>query len=208
MMVGSPVYPTPLRMIRAVESEGCTLLKTGSAVVRQLMTDPSNAAKVDAIDTSTLRCATFCAEPVSVEVHKYSHDHITEKFINSYWATEHGAMVFSRDVAAPNGLTRRGVISRTRGRGRFRGSPPRSTRSPATWSSRGRTHRSRSPSLAMSKTFTTRIGAEICPSTKRRTGQRTAAVSCRATSREPRARRAAGSPFTACLLYTSPSPRD
>ena len=110
VMVGSPVYPTPLRMIRAVESEGCTLLKTGSAVVRQLMTDPSNAAKVDAIDTSTLRCATFCAEPVSVEVHKYSHDHITDKFINSYWATEHGAMVFSRDVAAPNGLTRRGVI--------------------------------------------------------------------------------------------------
>jgi len=110
VMVGSPVYPTPLRMIRAVESEGCTLLKTGSAVVRQLMTDPSNAAKVDAIDTSTLRCATFCAEPVSVEVHKYSHDHITDKFINSYWATEHGSMVFSRDVAAPNGLTRRGVI--------------------------------------------------------------------------------------------------
>ena len=108
VMVGSPVFPTPLRMIQTVQREKCTLLKTGSAVVRQLMTDPGNAAKVDAVDTSTLRCATFCAEPVSVEVHKYSHDHITDKFINSYWATEHGSMVFSRDVSVANGLKKEG----------------------------------------------------------------------------------------------------
>ena len=164
------------------------------------MTDPSNAAKVDAIDTSTLRCATFCAEPVSVEVHKYSHDHITDKFINSYWATEHGAMVFSRDVAAPNGLTARGVIK----------SDARTW--PLPWVSAALDSESsdvviagpypslkRSPSLETLKTFMTKIGAEICPSTKRRTGQRTAAVSYRATWREPRARRAAGSPFTAGL---------
>jgi acyl-coenzyme A synthetase/AMP-(fatty) acid ligase len=100
VMVGSPVYPTPLRMLEAVASERCSLLKTGSAVVRQLMTDPSNAAKLDAVDTSSLRCATFCAEPVSVEVHRYAHAHITDRFINSYWATEHGGMVFSRDVAS------------------------------------------------------------------------------------------------------------
>ena len=111
VMVGSPVFPTPLRMIQTVQREKCTLLKTGSAVVRQLMTDPGNAAKVDAVDTSTLRCAIFCAEPVSVEVHKYSHDHITDKFINSYWATEHGSMVFSRDVSVANGLKKKGAIS-------------------------------------------------------------------------------------------------
>jgi acyl-coenzyme A synthetase/AMP-(fatty) acid ligase/acyl-CoA thioesterase FadM len=100
VMVGSPVYPTPMRMIHAVASERCSLLKTGSAVVRQLMTDPANAARLDAVDTSSLRCATFCAEPVSVEVHEFAHAHITDRFINSYWATEHGAMVFSRDVAS------------------------------------------------------------------------------------------------------------
>ena len=100
MMVGSPVHPTPLRMIETVASERVHILKTGSAVVRQLMTDPSNAARLDAIDTSCLRCATFCAEPVSVEVHRYAHAHITPAFINSYWATEHGGMVFSRDVSS------------------------------------------------------------------------------------------------------------
>jgi len=99
MMVGSPVYPSPLRMIETVASERCTILKTGSAVVRQLMTDTANAAKLDALDTSCLRCATFCAEPVSMEVHKYGHKHITNNFINSYWATEHGSMVLSRDVS-------------------------------------------------------------------------------------------------------------
>ena len=36
------MYPTPLRMIRAVESEGCTLFKR-AARWWQLMTDPSNA---------------------------------------------------------------------------------------------------------------------------------------------------------------------
>ena len=98
MMVGSPVYPAPTRMLTTVAAERCSILKTGSAVVRQLMTDPNNAAKIDAIDTSSLRCATFCAEPVSVEVHRYAHAHVTRNFINSYWATEHGGMVFSRDV--------------------------------------------------------------------------------------------------------------
>ena len=100
MMLGSPVYPTPLRTAQTVAREKCTLLKTGSAVIRQLMTDPGNAAKLDAIDTSSLRYATFCAEPVSVEVHEYAHRHITKKFINSYWATEHGGMVFSRNTTS------------------------------------------------------------------------------------------------------------
>jgi acyl-coenzyme A synthetase/AMP-(fatty) acid ligase len=100
VLVGSPVYPTPLRMVEAVAAERCTMLQTGSAVVRQLMTDPAAAARLDALDTSCLRCATFCAEPVSVEVHRYAHAHITDNFVNSYWATEHGAIVFSRDVTS------------------------------------------------------------------------------------------------------------
>ena len=94
VMVGSPVFPTPLRMIQTVQREKCTLLKTGSAVVRQLMTDPGNAAKVDAVDTSTLRCATFCAEPVSVEVLKLAiqasqHFERASAVVSSLGSTEH-----------------------------------------------------------------------------------------------------------------------
>ena len=102
LMLGSPVFPSPLRAFETIEAEGITVFKSGSAVVRQLMTDPANAARLDAIKEKTashLRVATFCAEPVSAEVHAYAQAHVTNAFINSYWATEHGSMVFSRDVS-------------------------------------------------------------------------------------------------------------
>ena len=102
LMLGSPVFPSPLRAFETIEAEGITVFKSGSAVVRQLMTDPANAARLDAIKEKTasrLRVATFCAEPVSAEVHAYAQAHVTNAFINSYWATEHGSVVFSRDVS-------------------------------------------------------------------------------------------------------------
>ena len=102
LMLGSPVFPTPLRAFETIEGERVSVFKTGSAVVRQLMTDPTNAARLDAIAARTkshLRVATFCAEPVSAEVHAYAQTHVTKRFINSYWATEHGSVVFSRDVS-------------------------------------------------------------------------------------------------------------
>ena len=36
---------------------------------------------------------------MSAEVHAYAQAHVTNAFINSYWATEHGSVVFSRDVS-------------------------------------------------------------------------------------------------------------
>ena len=102
LMLGSPVFPSPLRAFESIEKEKVTVFKSGSAVVRQLMTDPANAKRLDAVRRRTeshLRVATFCAEPVSAEVHAYAQLHVTKNFINSYWATEHGAMVFSRDVS-------------------------------------------------------------------------------------------------------------
>jgi acyl-coenzyme A synthetase/AMP-(fatty) acid ligase/acyl-CoA thioesterase FadM len=99
LLLGSPVFPSPTRAFETAASEKVAFLKTGSATIRQLMTDSTNAAKLDAIDTSSLKMATFCAEPVSAEVHAYAHQHVTKKFINSYWATEHGSMVFSRDTS-------------------------------------------------------------------------------------------------------------
>ena len=109
LMLGSPVFPSPLRAFETIETEKITVFKSGSAVVRQLMTDPANAAKLDAVKRRTeshLRVATFCAEPVSAEVHAYAQTHVTRRFINSYWATEHGSMVFSRDVSRTIAQTR------------------------------------------------------------------------------------------------------
>jgi acyl-coenzyme A synthetase/AMP-(fatty) acid ligase/acyl-CoA thioesterase FadM len=98
MMAGSPAFPSVTRPLETASAERVTLFKSGSAAIRALMTDPTNARKLDAVDLGAIRCATFCAEPVSVEVHAYAQRHATRNFINSYWATEHGAMVFSRDV--------------------------------------------------------------------------------------------------------------
>ena len=101
LMLGSPVFPSPLRAFETIEAEGITVFKSGSAVVRQLMTDPPTrrAWTPSRKNRVRLRVATFCAEPVSAEVHAYAQAHVTNAFINSYWATEHGSVVFSRDVS-------------------------------------------------------------------------------------------------------------
>ena len=128
-------------MLTTVEAERCTILKTGRAVVRQLMTDPNNAAKVDAIDTSTLRCATFCAEPVSVEVHgtRTRTSRQLHQLVLGHRARRHG--VQQGDV--------RRTISRQAPDTRAWRLPWVSVAldpSPATWSSPVRTRPSRSPS--------------------------------------------------------------
>ena len=46
-------------------------------------------------DMSSLKAGTFCAEPVSPAVQQFAMDNICSHYINSYWATEHGGIVFS-----------------------------------------------------------------------------------------------------------------
>jgi acrylyl-CoA reductase (NADPH)/3-hydroxypropionyl-CoA dehydratase/3-hydroxypropionyl-CoA synthetase len=44
---------------------------------------------------SQLKAGTFCAEPVSPAVQQFAMDNVCGHYINSYWATEHGGIVFS-----------------------------------------------------------------------------------------------------------------
>ena len=60
------------------------------------MTDPQSFADMAAHDLSTLKVGTFCAEPVSPAVQRFAMEHLTRRYINSYWATEHGGIVLSR----------------------------------------------------------------------------------------------------------------
>jgi acrylyl-CoA reductase (NADPH)/3-hydroxypropionyl-CoA dehydratase/3-hydroxypropionyl-CoA synthetase len=50
---------------------------------------------MSAFDMSGLKAATFCAEPVSPAVQQFAMDRVCGRYINSYWATEHGGIVFS-----------------------------------------------------------------------------------------------------------------
>ena len=99
LLEGSPLGTDGLRWARAAKARHATILKCASAFVRYAMGDRLRRAAIEALDlpNSSLRLGTFCAEPVSVEVQQWASSQIVATFLNSYWATEHGSIVLSRN---------------------------------------------------------------------------------------------------------------
>ena len=96
LLEGSPVSP-PDRFAATMSRHAISVIKTGSTMLRVLMAAPNAASMLDAHDLSTLRLGCFCAEPLSPQVHAYAHQHLGAPFINAYWATEHGGIIFGRE---------------------------------------------------------------------------------------------------------------
>jgi acrylyl-CoA reductase (NADPH)/3-hydroxypropionyl-CoA dehydratase/3-hydroxypropionyl-CoA synthetase len=92
---GTPLYPTAGRFASIIERYRVTAFKAGVTFLRSVMADPANRAAVEAHDTSSLRVATFCAEPTSPVVQQFGMDVLCPHYINSYWATEHGGIVWT-----------------------------------------------------------------------------------------------------------------
>jgi len=92
---GSPVFPHAGRFAAMIERHGVTIFKAGVTFLKSVMSDPQNLADVERYDLSSLRVATFCAEPTSPAVQAFGMDHVTPRYINSYWATEHGGIVWT-----------------------------------------------------------------------------------------------------------------
>ncbi len=92
---GTPLYPTAGRFASIIERYRVTAFKAGATFLRSVMADPGNRAAVEAHDTSSLRVATFCAEPTSPVVQRFGMDVLCRQYINSYWATEHGGIVWT-----------------------------------------------------------------------------------------------------------------
>ena len=92
---GSPLFPHAGRFSSIVARRGATIFKAGSTFLKAVMTDPSSTADMSAYDMSELKAATFCAEPVSPAVQQFAMGNVCSHYINSYWATEHGGIVFS-----------------------------------------------------------------------------------------------------------------
>lgn len=92
---GSPLFPNAGRFASTIERHQVTLFKAGSTFLKAVMTDPASTNEMAAHDMSSLRTATFCAEPVSPAVQQFAMNNICARYINSYWATEHGGIVFS-----------------------------------------------------------------------------------------------------------------
>jgi acrylyl-CoA reductase (NADPH)/3-hydroxypropionyl-CoA dehydratase/3-hydroxypropionyl-CoA synthetase len=92
---GSPVFPSAGRFASIIERYNVNIFKAGVTFLKSVMTDPQNTADVQQYDLAPLRVCTFCAEPVSPAVQQFGMDIMSPQYINSYWATEHGGIVWT-----------------------------------------------------------------------------------------------------------------
>jgi acrylyl-CoA reductase (NADPH) / 3-hydroxypropionyl-CoA dehydratase / 3-hydroxypropionyl-CoA synthetase len=95
LLEGSPVFPSAGRYASIIERHKVQIFKAGVTFLKSIMTDPQNVADVQQYDMSTLRVCTFCAEPVSPAVQQFGMEIMSPQYINSYWATEHGGIVWT-----------------------------------------------------------------------------------------------------------------
>jgi len=92
---GAPTFPHAGRYASMIERYRVRIFKAGVTFLKTIMADAQNARDVQQYDLSSLRVATFCAEPTSPAVQQFGMDLMTPNYINSYWATEHGGMVWT-----------------------------------------------------------------------------------------------------------------
>ena len=92
---GAPTFPHAGRYASIIERYRVRIFKAGVTFLKTIMADPQNVADVKAYDLSSLRVATFCAEPTSPAVQQFGMQLMTPQYINSYWATEHGGIAFT-----------------------------------------------------------------------------------------------------------------
>jgi acrylyl-CoA reductase (NADPH) / 3-hydroxypropionyl-CoA dehydratase / 3-hydroxypropionyl-CoA synthetase len=92
---GAPVFPNAGRFASIIERYKVNIFKAGSTFLKAIMTDRQNQADVEEYDRSTLHVGTFCAEPTSPAVQQFAMDLLCPTYINSYWATEHGGIVWT-----------------------------------------------------------------------------------------------------------------
>jgi len=95
LLDGSPSSP-PDRVAAVLVRHGGTVLKAGSTFLRMLMASPDAETSLARHDLTRLRLGVFCAEPVNETVHRFAAANLTRNYINCYWATEHGGIVWGR----------------------------------------------------------------------------------------------------------------
>ena len=92
---GAPTFPHAGRYASIIERYRVRIFKAGVTFLKTIMADAQNVVDVRNYDLSSLRVATFCAEPTSPAVQQFGMELMTPQYINSYWATEHGGIAFT-----------------------------------------------------------------------------------------------------------------
>jgi acrylyl-CoA reductase (NADPH)/3-hydroxypropionyl-CoA dehydratase/3-hydroxypropionyl-CoA synthetase len=99
---GAPTFPHAGRYASMIERYKVGIFKAGVTFLKTIMADAQNARDVQQYDLRSLRVATFCAEPTSPSVQQFGMQLMTPQYINSYWATEHGGMVWTHFYGNPD----------------------------------------------------------------------------------------------------------
>ncbi|MEH6549600.1 MAG: AMP-binding protein [Pseudomonadales bacterium] len=99
---GAPVFPNAGRFSSIIERYNVTIFKAGVTFLKGIMSNTQNRADVERYDMSSLKVATFCAEPTSPSVQQFAMELMTPQYINSYWATEHGGIVWTHPYGNPD----------------------------------------------------------------------------------------------------------
>ena len=92
---GSPLYPDAGRFSSIIERYDVDVFKAGVTFLKTVMEDEGNVEEMREWSTDGLRVATFCAEPVNEAVQEFGMEEVCPWYINSYWATEHGGIVWT-----------------------------------------------------------------------------------------------------------------
>ncbi len=92
---GSPLYPDAGRFSSIIERYDVDIFKAGVTFLKTVMEDQGNIEEMREWSTDSLRVATFCAEPVNEAVQEFGMEEVCSWYINSYWATEHGGIVWT-----------------------------------------------------------------------------------------------------------------
>ena len=92
---GSPLFPHAGCFASIIERHHVTVFKAGSTFLKAVAADPQNILDVENYDRSSLRVASFCAEPTSPAIQAFAMQLLTPCYINSYWATEHGGIILT-----------------------------------------------------------------------------------------------------------------
>ena len=99
---GAPVFPHAGRFASIIERYKVSIFKAGVTFLKSVMVNPQNQADVQRYDMGSLKVATFCAEPTSPTVQEFGMRLMTPQYINSYWATEHGGIVWTHPYGNPD----------------------------------------------------------------------------------------------------------
>ncbi len=99
---GSPVFPSSGRYASIIERHRVRIFKAGVTFLKSVMSNPQNLEDVRQYAMDSLEVATFCAEPVSPAVQQFGMEIMTPQYINSYWATEHGGIVWTHFFGNPD----------------------------------------------------------------------------------------------------------